>query len=429
MSIFAMLRVVWAALLRNKLRSGLTALSVAIGVGLVVTVMAVGNGARLAVEKAAESMGTNLFMIWPSSTAFGGVRSAAGSQTSLTLEDAHAIREEVDLVTHTSGQIRLGGSQCVNGNKNWNTTVQGVETSYVELRNWPLSEGKSFTDLDVQQAARVCVLGKTVADKLFSVEDAADDGGSRAMAASRVRENAVGVTIKIRGMPFRVLGVLTPKGQSAMGFDQDDVVLIPISTALRRLGAMMSSTSPNAVGSIHVAARDAASVEPAMEAVKEVLRRRHKSQTGVEDFTVRNFSDMARAAADQQSFLALMLAAVAAVSLVVSGIGIMNIMLVSVTERTREIGIRLAVGAQPGDILSQFLLEALAVSSLGGALGIGLAYTAAPLLTMGLGFETPISPAAVGGASAVSIVIGVFFGFYPARKAARLDPIDALRYE
>ncbi|MFN0208041.1 MAG: ABC transporter permease [Planctomycetota bacterium] len=427
MSPFILTKIVAGALLRNKLRSMLTALSVAIGVALVVTVVAIGNGARQAVEKAAESMGTNIFMVWPTATMFGGVRTSAGSQATLTLDDARAIREEAELVINTSATVRLGGSQCIHGNKNWNTTVQGVEATFPEVRAWPASEGKYFTDLDDQQTRNVCVLGKRVADELFSVEDTAmDDGGRRSL---RVRENPIGVIIKIRGVPMRVVGVATSKGQSAMGFDQDDSVFVPITTAMRRMGAIANNSAPNAVGSIVIAARNAESVEPAMEQVRELLGRRHKNAPGFEDFTVRNFSDMARAAADQQKILAYLLAAVAGVSLVVGGIGIMNIMLVSVTERTREIGIRLAVGARRGDIRAQFLFEALAISIAGGLIGIGIAYLSTWLLATSMQWSAPVSEDAIYLAVGVSIAIGAFFGSWPARKAANLDPIEALRFE
>jgi putative ABC transport system permease protein len=424
-------KIVFGAILRNKMRSGLTALSVAIGVALVVTVVAIGNGARIAVEKAAESMGTNVFMVWPTATMFGGVRTSAGSQATLTLDDARAVRDELALVANCSATVRLGGSQCVNGNKNWNSTVQGVEATFPEVRAWPVAEGRYFSDLDVQQARPVCVLGKRVADELFSVEEnPTDDGGGRnGAAATRIRENPIGVMIKIRGVPMRVVGVAVSKGQSAMGFDQDDTIFVPISTAMRRMGAMVNTSAPNAVGSLVIAARDAASVEPAMEQVKDLLSRRHKCAPGSEDFMVRNFSDMARAAADQQRILAYLLAAVAGVSLVVSGIGIMNIMLVSVTERTREIGIRLAVGARGADILAQFLFEALVISVTGGFIGIGTAYLSTWAISRFFGWSAPVSPDAVYLAAGVSIVIGAFFGLWPARKAARLDPIEALRFE
>lgn len=431
MSPFALLKIVFGALARNAMRTILTALSVAIGVALVVTVVAIGDGARTQVAKAAEAMGTNVFMVWPTATMFGGIRTSAGSQATLTLDDAVAVREEVDLVSSSSATVRLGGSQVVNGNKNWQTTVQGVEATFAEVRQWPATEGKFFTDLDVQQSRTVCVLGKRVADELFSVEEKTgpgDDGG-RLGPAVRIRENPIGVVIKIRGTPMRVIGVAASKGQSAMGFDQDDTIFVPISTAMRRLGAVQSTSSPNAVGSLVISARAADLVEPAMEAVKELLARRHKCPPGTEDFSVRNFSDMARAAADQQRTLQILLAAVAGVSLVVGGLGIMNIMLVSVTERTREIGIRLAVGAKARDILSQFLLEALVISTSGGALGIGIAYLSTWGISTFYGWSAPVSEQAVVLAVSVSIAIGAFFGLWPANKAARLDPIEALRFE
>ncbi|HKD99968.1 MAG TPA: ABC transporter permease, partial [Planctomycetota bacterium] len=334
----------------------------------------------------------------------------------------------IPLVAHSSGYIRLNNSQCVNGNRNWNTQIQGVEESYLDVRSWPVADGKMFTDQDVMQASRVCVLGERVADELFAIGSLVDDGPAARASAPRARENPLGVTIKIRGMPFRVIGVLTAKGQSAMGQDQDDVILVPVTTALRRLGAMMSSAAPSAVDRVQVSAIDAASVEPAMDAVRDLLARRHRSGSP-DEFTVRNFGDMARVAADQQRIIALLLATVAAISLVVGGIGIMNIMLVSVTERTREIGLRLAVGAKREHILGQFLLEALAISGLGGLAGIGIAYICSSLIQSNLEWAAPISPAAVAVAVGVSVAIGVFFGFYPARMASRLDPIEALRYE
>jgi putative ABC transport system permease protein len=432
MSPLALLRVVSTALTRNILRSVLTALSVAMGVGLVVTVVGIGDGAREKVEKAAEAMGTNVFMIWPQSTMFGGVRTAAGSQARLTLDDARAVREEIDFVSNASGTIRLGNSQCVNGNRNCNTTAQGVETGFFEVRAWPIAEGQLFTEMDVQQARLVVVLGKKVADDLFTIATEMDDAGPPKRGSTpttRVRENPIGQTIKIRGMPFKVLGVLTAKGQNAMGMDQDDVAFVPVTTALRRLGAMMSSTAPNAVGSISVAARSAALVEPAMEAVKELLARRHPSPSGTEEFAVRNFADIARQAAEQQRILQILLLAVATVSLLVGGVGIMNIMLVSVTERTREIGIRLAVGARAHHILSQFLFEALAISLVGGLTGVGLAYACTSVLSWALDWAAPVSIVAVLLAAGVSIATGAFFGLWPAMKASQLDPIEALRYE
>jgi putative ABC transport system permease protein len=430
-SFLALCKIVLSALMRNKMRSMLTALSVAIGVALVVTVVAIGEGARRAVEKAAESMGTNIFYVWPSSTMMGGVRSAAGTQVKLTLDDVRALREELDIVSNASGTVRLGGSQLVNGNRNWNTGVQGVETAFTDVRAWPLDEGQMFTDMDVTQARLVCVLGKRVADELFAIDTDSDDGAVRRAGSTptRIRENPVGQTIKVRGTPFRVIGVLASKGQSAGGMDQDDVVLVPITTALRRLGAMMSSTAPNAVGSVVVAARNAGAINDAMDAVKELLGRRHKTPIGSEDFTIRNFGEIANAAAAQQKVLAYLLATVAGVSLIVGGIGIMNIMLVSVTERTREIGIRLAVGARSQYIMLQFLLEALTISTFGGLLGIGMAYATTWSIVNFFQWSAEVSPGAVLIASGVSIGIGAFFGLWPARKAALLDPIEALRFE
>lgn len=431
MSIFALLKIVFGALARNKMRSSLTALSVAIGVALVVTVVAIGDGARKAVEKAAESMGTTIFMVWPTATMFGGVRTAAGSQATLTLDDARALREELDTVSNASGTVRLGGSQTIYGNKNWNTTVQGVESSFAEVRQWPPAEGRFFTDTEVQQSRNVCVIGKRVADELFSLEEPTsptDDSGKRGPAV-RVRENPIGVMIKVRGTPLKVIGVASMKGQSAMGNDQDDIIFVPISTAMRRMGAKVNNSSPNAIGSIVASARSAELVESAMEEAKELLSRRHKCPPGGNDFMIWNFSDAAKNAAETQKILALMLASVAGISLIVGGLGIMNIMLVSVTERTREIGIRMAVGARGANILAQFLLEALTISIIGGLLGIGIAYLSTYLITEFLGWAAPVSREAVILAVGVSVVIGAFFGLWPARKAASLDPIEALRYE
>jgi putative ABC transport system permease protein len=398
-------RVALKALRKNKLRSLLTVLGVVIGVCAVITLVNLGSGAQISIEKAISGLGTNLLVIFPGSVTQGGIRTGYGTVTTLTAEDAAAILSEsadVQMVT----PIVTSAAQVVFQNQNWSTSILGTDTDYQRIKNWPLAGGEFFTTQDVKAATKVCVLGETVAEKLF------------------VTQNPVGQVIRIRRIPFRVVGVLTPKGQTAFGQDQDDTILVPYTTAQKRL-----------VGITHVSMimASAVSVEgtaAAQEQIKNLLRHRHKIKKGDDDdFTVRNLADLTAVFSTITGILTLLLGSIASISLLVGGIGIMNIMLVSVTERTKEIGIRLSVGATSQDILLQFLLEAILLSLIGGGIGIcfGMGITSA--VSYFTGWPSPISLYAILIAFLFASGVGIFFGLYPARKASRMNPIDALRYE
>jgi putative ABC transport system permease protein len=405
MKILNILLSAFRALQRNKMRSFLTMLGIIIGVGAVIAMLAIGQGAEYSVKQQIAALGTNVLMVYPGAQQQAGVRTAAGSAVTLTEEDAAAIARECPAVKYLSPGSGAGG-QVIAGNLNWSTGIQGVGSDYLEIRQWAVDYGEFFTDQDVKAAAKVCVLGKTVADNLFP------------------ETSAVEQTIRIRNVPFKVVGVLTKKGQNANGQDQDDLILAPYSTVIRRL-----THWPN-LRSILISANSLAEMTTAQKQVTEVLRMRHKIQPyDADDFTVRNQTDLAATATATTEILTILLASIASVSLLVGGIGIMNIMLVSVTERTREIGIRMSIGARSRDILTQFLIEALVLSLLGGITGIILGTVGSSVISSIAKWPTIITPFSVFLSFGFSIAIGIFFGFYPARKAAMLNPIDALRYE
>ena len=405
MKILNILLSAFRALQRNKMRSFLTMLGIIIGVGAVIAMLAIGQGAEYSVKAQIASLGTNVLMVYPGAQQQAGVRTAAGSATTLTEDDALAIGRECPAVQYISPGSAAGG-QIIAGNLNWSTGIQGVGTDYLEIRQWPIEYGEFFTDQDVKAAAKICILGKTVADNLFPETSPVDQ------------------TVRIRSVPFKVVGVLTKKGQNAMGQDQDDVILAPYTTVIRRL-----SHWPN-LRFILVSATSLKDISVAQTQISELLRMRHKIQPyDPDDFTIRNQTDLAATATATTDILTILLASIASVSLLVGGIGIMNIMLVSVTERTREIGIRMSIGARSRDILTQFLIEALVLSLLGGIVGIILGVVGSSIISSLAKWPTIVTAFSIILSFGFSIAIGIFFGFYPARKAAMLNPIDALRYE
>lgn len=398
------LRSLWA----NKMRSGLAILGVIIGVGAVIAMIAVGRGASLQIESHISSMGSNILIIVPGTTTSGGVRMGAGTQQSLSLDDAIAIEEECSAVSHVSPELS-GVAQVVYGNRNWSTGVIGTTEGMMDVHNWSVSLGRFLTDQDVRSSTKVAVIGETVAYELFG------------------NANPVGEIIRIKKVPFQVVGVLAPKGQSAFGSDQDDVIFVPVTTAQKRL---FGTPFPRMVRRISVKARDAESIYLAQEQITALLRQRHRiGPNQDDDFTVRNLTQVMEMAQQSTQAMTLLLGAIASVSLLVGGIGIMNIMLVSVTERTREIGIRMAVGARPRDIRLQFLIEAFLLSVIGGIAGIALGALLSQTLVLLFDWSTSISPSSILLAFGFSGFVGVFFGFYPAYKASLMDPIEALRYE
>jgi putative ABC transport system permease protein len=405
MKIANILLSAFRALQRNKMRSFLTMLGIIIGVGAVIAMLAIGQGAEFSVEQQISSLGTNVLIVLPGTQQTAGVRVGAGSVTTLTEDDALAIQKECPAVALVSPGTRSGG-QVIAGNMNWATSTEGTGADYLEVRKWKVEYGDFYTDQDIKSAAKVCVLGRTVADNLFP--DA----------------SPVGQNIRIRNVPFKVMGVLEKKGQNAMGQDQDDVILAPYTTVARRL-----SWFPY-IRQILVSATTPSNIPVAQQQISELLRMRHKiAPYDPDDFTIRNQADLATAATATTDILTILLASIASVSLLVGGIGIMNIMLVSVTERTREIGIRMSVGARSRDILTQFLIEALVLSLLGGIVGIVLGVVGSRVISSIAKWPTIITAFSIILSFGFSIAIGIFFGFYPARKAALLNPIDALRYE
>ena len=407
MKLWAILRVALRALDRNKMRSLLTMLGIVIGVGAVITMVSLGQGAQNLVQEQIQSMGTNILQVWAGSRSAGGVHFGAGSSATLTEEDVQAITRECPVVQAASPVIR-SQAQMVFGNQNWSSQIQGTNEQYLKIRAWPIQDGDFFTEGDVRAAARVIVLGRTVAESLFpGIEP-------------------VGQILRVRDLPFRVVGVLSHKGQSMMGQDQDDITIMPYTTVQKKMrtratfsieNAMLSTVSPAAS---YVAEKQ----------ITELLRQRHKIREGQpDDFTVRNLTDVAETAEQTTMIMTLLLGSIAAVSLLVGGIGIMNIMLVSVTERTREIGIRMAVGARPGHIRMQFLTESVVLSLIGGFLGVLMGASLAVGISHFFRWPTLVSSLSIVVSFAFSAAVGIFFGYYPAHKAASLNPIEALRYE
>jgi putative ABC transport system permease protein len=410
MNVLGLLRVAMRALAVNKLRSALTMLGIIIGVAAVIVMIAVGAGAQARVEEQIRSLGSNLLLILSGTTTAGGVRMGFGSNLTISEDDAAAISR--DIPEALAAPALRGTAQIVWGNQNWSTVIFGVTPEYLEVRQWELAAGMAFDASDMAGATKVCLIGQTVARQLF---------GS---------VNPIGQQIRVRRVPFTVVGVLEGKGQSMMGTDQDDLVLMPISTARKRVLGASNLAKQRSVSTIWVKVRDGTSMKAGEEQVRALLRQRHRLQPGQDDdFSLRNLEEVAATQEASSRVLALLLAAVASVSLVVGGIGIMNIMLVSVTERTREIGLRMAVGARTRDILGQFLVEAVTLSLIGGLVGVALGVAAAFGVAQLAGWRILLAPESVLLAVAFAFAIGVFFGFYPARKAARLNPVEALRFE
>jgi len=403
--IWATIKIAVRALRRNKLRTILTMLGMIIGVGAVIAMVGIGNGAKAQVEAQIASLGQNVILIFSGSHTRGGVHIGWGSAGTLTVEDTEAIQREVPGVVGVSPEVR-SGSQIAAGNQNWYTQILGESPDYFDIRQWSVVEGAPFTEQDVRSANKVAVIGRTIADQLYSGED------------------PLGQVVRIKNVPFIIVGILSPRGLSIQGQDQDDVVIIPYTSAMKRVQGVTT------LRSINVQVAKATLLAPGQQQIVELLRQRHRITPGRDDdFTVRTQQEIADMATEQSKTMTAMLAAVALVSLIVGGIGVMNIMLVSVTERTREIGIRMAVGARGRDILLQFLTEAVTLSVIGGVVGIGAGVGAAKILAALKNWPAITSTFWIVVAFLVSAAVGIFFGFYPARKASQLDPIEALRYE
>ncbi|MFA5072325.1 MAG: ABC transporter permease [Nitrospirota bacterium] len=401
-------KISFRALWVNKMRSALTMLGIIIGVGAVIAMVAIGSGASKKISEHISSMGSNLLIVLSGSTTSGGVRMGSGSQPTLSLSDAEAILKEC-MAVEEIGPILSGVAQIVFGHLNWSTGVQGTTPGMLVVRDWSLSSGRPFTDQDVKSATKVALLGQTVVDNLFG------------------DQNPVGQTVRIKNVPFTVIGVLSVKGQSAQGQDQDDTIYVPITTAQKKL---FGTQFPGMVRLIMVKAKSAEDLSVAEAQISELLRQRHHlGQKQDNDFTIRNLTQIMQAAEQSTRVMTLLLGAIASVSLLVGGIGIMNIMLVSVTERTREIGIRMAIGAKTWDIRLQFIIEALTLSLIGGIIGIIVGVSTSFVLSSISGWPTVVSIFSILVAFGFSGLIGIFFGFYPAYKASLLNPIDALRYE
>jgi len=396
------------ALRVNKMRALLTMLGIIIGIAAVIIMVAIGAGASKMISDQISSIGSNLLLVLPGSTTSGGLRSGAGTTQTLTYDDAKAIKAECPSVEAVAPTVR-GSGQVVYGNQNWSTVINGVTPEVITVRDWTLVAGRNLTQSDVDGATKNCLIGQTVADNLFGAED------------------PVGKIIRIKKIPFTVVGLLGRKGQSPQGQDQDDVIYVPLRTAQRKL---LGSQFPNTVGAMMVQAKSSEVLKKAEEEVKALLNQRHRIGPSREvDYTVRNLSEILAVSEQSSKVMSMLLGAVASISLVVGGIGIMNIMLVSVTERTREIGIRIAIGAKRRDILLQFLTEAVLLTTFGGIIGMVLGVAGARAVAALVGWPTLIAVDTIVIAFAFSAGVGVFFGFYPARKAASLNPIEALRYE
>jgi putative ABC transport system permease protein len=410
MTLFDSIGVALAALRTNLLRSVLTTLGIVIGVASVIILVAVGTGASSEVDKQIKALGTNMLVVFPGSSRVMGRSGGAGTDMPLSEIDVAQIRDKVSGIVAVSGQVNDSGP-VVRGNSNWTTTLNGVHAEYAMVRDWPIENGRDLTPADVRIGAKVALVGQTVVKELFSGED------------------PVGSAIRIKNVPFEIVGVLAPKGQSVMGRDQDDVVLIPITTARARVSGK-SQIQNDRVGQIYIKVDSSTDMAEAQEEIETLLRQRRKARSGADDsFSVRNLAETMKARSEVLTTLSYLLAATSVISLVVGGIGIMNIMLVSVTERTREIGLRMAVGARRRDILLQFLVEAVTLCLLGGLIGVAIGLGSSAVIAFAANWPVLVSPQVLGLAMAAAAATGIFFGYFPARRAAHLNPIDALRSE
>lgn len=408
MNVLKLLSLAWKALLRNKIRTSLTMLGIIIGVAAVITMVSIGEGSKQSIRKQLSSMGSNMITIRPSSssTVGGGARLGSSGLQTLKMEDVVNIQKQATYITNVSPSVSARG-QVINASLNWPTSLQGVSPSYLDIRDWNLQSGIAFTEEDVTGSGKVCLLGQTVAANIFTSG-----------------ENPLGAIIRFNKIPFKVIGVLEAKGENTFGQDQDDIILAPYTTVQKRILAI------NYIQNIYASAVDEKNSDDATKEVSAILRANHELKSGEEDdFTVRTQAELISTMSSTSQLLTVLLTAIAAISLLVGGIGIMNIMYVSVTERTREIGLRMAIGARGSDILLQFLTEAVLISATGGIIGVVLGITASKLVTLFLSWPTLVSQSSVILSFAICSVTGVFFGYYPAQKASRLDPIDALRYE
>jgi len=408
MKVFNLIRIALRALQRNKLRAFLTMLGIIIGVGAVIAMVAIGQGSKKSIQDQLSSMGSNMITIRPNSnqTPGGGARLDQTNVQTLSLDDIKAIQNQAEYVSAVSPAVQ-GRGQAINASMNWPTTMQGVSPDFLTIRNWPLKEGTSFGSEDVNGAAKVCLIGQTVVDNIFEPGD-----------------DPVGKTIRFNKIPFKIIGVLAAKGENAFGQDQDDILLAPYTTVQKRILAIQY------IQTIYASAADAQSSEPATQELSQILRASHKlSNNDQDDFTVRTQAELISTFSSTSQLLTVLLAAIAGISLLVGGIGIMNIMYVSVTERTKEIGLRMSIGARGIDILMQFLIEAIVISITGGVIGVLLGLLASKLITVLLSWPTLVSESSIILSFVVCAITGIFFGYYPAQKASRLDPIEALRYE
>ena len=408
MKLFNLIRIALRALQRNKLRAFLTMLGIIIGVGAVIAMVAIGQGSKKSIQDQLSSMGSNMITVRPNSnqTPGGGARLDVSTVQTLTLDDIKAIQNQAQYINAVSPAVQ-GRGQVINAAMNWPTTMQGVSPDFLTIRNWPLKEGVSFSDEDVNGAAKVCLIGQTVVDNIF---DPGDD--------------PVGKTIRFNKIPFKIIGVLAEKGENAFGQDQDDILLAPYTTVQKRILAIPF------IQTIYASALNSETSEAATQELSQVLRTSHKlTNSEQDDFTVRTQAELISTFSSTSQLLTVLLAAIAGISLLVGGIGIMNIMYVSVTERTKEIGLRMAIGAKGIDILMQFLIEAIVISTTGGILGVLLGLLASKLITVFLSWPTLVSESSIILSFVVCAITGIFFGYYPAQKASRLDPIEALRYE
>ncbi|HWW51193.1 MAG TPA: ABC transporter permease [Verrucomicrobiae bacterium] len=405
MNLSEVIRVALRALGRNKMRTLLTMLGIIIGVGAVICTVAIGQGAGAQVQEQIKNLGTNLIVVFAGSVNSGGVRMGSQATKTLTADDAQAIEQHIPSIVAVSPGVGAA-VQIVNGNQNWATRATGASAAFFDIRSWPVVEGSAFSERDVVEAADVCVIGKTVAEQLFGDQD------------------PVGQLIRVQKLPFRIIGLLAAKGQNSFGQDQDDTLVIPYTTVQKKIAGI------DWVQMISASVDSEREIPLAQKQVAALLRQRHHLRSSEDDdFIIRSPDELAQASAATSQILTLLLSSIASVSLVVGGIGIMNIMLVSVTERTREIGVRMAVGATESDVQRQFMSEALVLSSLGGLIGIILGIVGSVVVSNVFHWKTIVSPVAVLVAALFSAAVGIFFGYYPARKAARLDPIEALRYE